>query len=1153
MPARVAFFAQRLYAALVVAAWGFLIAPAASAGTVGYQIAAHSAGQDPGCAPALGSAFGVALVLPDGGTSTSTGELGWLRWSDRLTFALQAQGRGDYRLLAPDVEGELEVGRVQQAGPELFLTLRVGIGPCRPGQYAFDLPPVLSAQSTQALRDQLATLFALERGLEQSGNAAPRDHPNLPETIARIESMLSDLLGPRHPQTLLARAHRAHGLVLAAQPVGALALLDSLAEEHARIVPARDHDLLRVRHIQLLALEEINRSAEVIDLGEALLKQTTDSLGESHPLRWRIMATMAQRHVQLRNYQRAKDLAERAHRGLVELLGESHTESLRVKISLATVLYVQFRGDEALRMLEPMLQVARSRFGEADRLSLRIADLMARAYYQTGRWREGLPVAETVHAMSVREFPPSESLRRYATELLAWWYRELGRYAEAEMLLREALASGVKHLGEGHSVVSETRTQLALLLLAMNRPAAAFAQSDLAYRQARQEAGEANHRTLWIRGIRAQALDRLRKREEALAEAQAVVAGFRQLYGAVALDATEAMIVAGRSESYLGRHDQAIATLRAAALEQQTARPYDHPDRIQVLAELGLALRRGGRLGEAIQTWEQFVEEAERLREGVGPIEEYRQGFLQHWSPTYRRLVDTQLRVGRIDRAFALSEMIKGRTLLEMLSARLADGAGLISPSETERLRVLRDNLAQRDQALGSLAAQGPERAAALHGKADAARLLRDFRAQLAVRYPKYAQLSRIQLRGTTDAAMLVPEDTAFVSFLSIEKGILAFAYTREQGLVWRRISVPGGIGDLVRAYRSLLAPAPDGVPEVVWRLRDGSYRLAYVRPEVGARRVSSVRPVARELRRLLLDPLGEILAGKERWIISPDDSLALLPFEALPWRGGIVVERHELSYIQSLSVLGQLRERPETASVADSILAMGDPDYRREPAANKRQGPGQTAVLSASALRQEEQLRDRRWTSLPGSAEEVRRAVASFPEDSRAVFLAAEASEPKLLALNRSRELARHRYLLFSTHALLNTEAPQISSVVLAQHRPTAEADGYVTAAEWVEYNLDSELIVLSGCETALGPNIRGEGVTGLPYALLVAGNRNALLSLWKIDDAAAASLVPQVFAQLRAGRSPAPALTLAKRAMLRDRKYAFPGFWAAFVLYGG
>ena len=108
------------------------------------------------------------------------------------------------------------------------------------------------------------------------------------------------------------------------------------------------------------------------------------------------------------------------------------------------------------------------------------------------------------------------------------------------------------------------------------------------------------------------------------------------------------------------------------------------------------------------------------------------------------------------------------------------------------------------------------------------------------------------------------------------------------------------------------------------------------------------------------------------------------------------------------------------------------------------------------------------------------------------------------------------------------------------------------MTASEWPAYELRSDLIVLSACETALGKVVQGEGVMGLPYALYVAGNRNTLLSLWPVVDESTATFMTRLFAQLGAGKSQVQALSDTKREFLAGGKYAAPVFWAPFVLYG-
>ena len=154
--------------------------------------------------------------------------------------------------------------------------------------------------------------------------------------------------------------------------------------------------------------------------------------------------------------------------------------------------------------------------------------------------------------------------------------------------------------------------------------------------------------------------------------------------------------------------------------------------------------------------------------------------------------------------------------------------------------------------------------------------------------------------------------------------------------------------------------------------------------------------------------------------------------------------------------------------------------------------------------------------------------------------------------ALRQSGELKNYRYLLFSAHGYLSSDKPALSSIVLSLKDRTPKADGYVTASEWPSYELQSDLLVLSACNSGVGKNLSGEGVMGLPFALFVAGNVNTLLTLWPIDDEASAIFITYFFTRLKEGLSAGAALASAKREFLNSKKYRDPKYWAAFILVG-
>jgi CHAT domain-containing protein len=100
----------------------------------------------------------------------------------------------------------------------------------------------------------------------------------------------------------------------------------------------------------------------------------------------------------------------------------------------------------------------------------------------------------------------------------------------------------------------------------------------------------------------------------------------------------------------------------------------------------------------------------------------------------------------------------------------------------------------------------------------------------------------------------------------------------------------------------------------------------------------------------------------------------------------------------------------------------------------------------------------------------------------------------------------------------------------------PTGE-DGVLTAEEIVNLNLaGTELVVLSACETGLGKVAGGEGVTGLARAFHLAGTRNVVVSLWKVEDKATAALMKVFYYQLwHEGKMPIEAIREAQLTLYR------------------
>jgi CHAT domain-containing protein len=115
------------------------------------------------------------------------------------------------------------------------------------------------------------------------------------------------------------------------------------------------------------------------------------------------------------------------------------------------------------------------------------------------------------------------------------------------------------------------------------------------------------------------------------------------------------------------------------------------------------------------------------------------------------------------------------------------------------------------------------------------------------------------------------------------------------------------------------------------------------------------------------------------------------------------------------------------------------------------------------------------------------------------------------------------------------------------------APRDGYLRLHDIYNLRLHADLVVLSACQTALGKEIKGEGLVGLARAFMYAGAPRVVASLWEVSDLATAELMKKFYRGiLQERRQPAAALRAAQLEMSKDPRWASPYYWAGFVLQG-
>src|SRR5262249_17947057 len=148
--------------------------------------------------------------------------------------------------------------------------------------------------------------------------------------------------------------------------------------------------------------------------------------------------------------------------------------------------------------------------------------------------------------------------------------------------------------------------------------------------------------------------------------------------------------------------------------------------------------------------------------------------------------------------------------------------------------------------------------------------------------------------------------------------------------------------------------------------------------------------------------------------------------------------------------------------------------------------------------------------------------------------------------------------------HGVIDAEDPRRSALLLAQDGlpiPLEQAqagkrvyEGRLTVADILaDWQLDAELVTFSGCQTALGREGGGDGFVGFTQALLLAGARSLVVSLWHVEDTATALLMVRFYENwLKRGQAKAEALREAK-AWLRGLSAEEAGRAAAQLPRGG
>lgn len=619
----------------------------------------------------------------------------------------------------------------------------------------------------------------------------------------------------------------------------------------------------------------------------------------------------------------------------------------------------------------------------------------------------------------------------------------------------------------------------------------------------------------------------------------------------------------GVSLNYLGALHLKLANPQAALRCHEEAlelgQQFDLPRMIwQAHGGLATVYEQQGVREKAQVHYRQAIEALERVR-ALFSVAEEKAGFFQDKVEVYKRLIavmlppaDKAIPLDKAAEVFYVAERSRARALADLLME------AAVSPEQNLNL----DLLSQRQELqhhIASLNAKLLREKAAPVDKQNQPALARlerelskadgdlaDWVRKVRADNPRYAELRYPEPAKLEQAQELLDAQTLLLAYTLSEQESYLFAVT-QKGLRVLRLPGAARLNGLVERLLAALTNREETSEDH--------------------------RPLAGELYRALIAPVDRagLLAKKTRLIVVADGALHRLPFEVLKPTGKrlYLVERLAISYAPSASVLVNLKNMPRpTESGQKPFIAFAAPQY------DLRAAEPSDSVLSAVTRAAGG---GQRWNFAPlRFSDREAQAIANLFGQEALVFTGAQASEENVKVKDR---LQQYRLVHFSAHGLVNEQRPRFSSLVLslrpsvagpvagsdagpvagsdAANKPAVGEDGLLSAYEIFSLKLKADLVTLSACETALGKEVKGEGLMSLVRAFMYAGTPSVLASLWKVDDEGTAKLMVEFYRNLTQGTlkngkrlTKAEALQRAQVDAIKQGRA--PYYWAPFVLLG-
>ncbi|MBD2221138.1 CHAT domain-containing protein [Calothrix sp. FACHB-1219] len=881
---------------------------------------------------------------------------------------------------------------------------------------------------------------------------------------------------------------------------------------------------------------------------EHLYRQALDMrkrlLGNEHPDVAGSLNNLALLYSSQGRYADAEPLLRQALDMRKQLLGNEHPDVAESLNNLAFLYSSQGRYADAEPLYRQALELHKRLLGNEHPNVAGSLNNLALLYSSQGRYTDAEPLLRQALELYKRLLGNEHPDVVTSLNNLAFLYSRQGRYADAEHLYRQALDMRKRLLGNEHPDVATSLNNLALLYSSQGR----YADAEHLYRQAlelyKRLLGNEHPNV----ATSLNALAGLYSRQGRYADAEHLYRQALELYKRLLGNEHPFVATSLNNLAFLyssqGRYADAEPLLRQALDMRKRLLGNEHPDVANSLNNLAGLYWSQDDTSRALEFQTQSITVQENnltLNLAVG-FERQKRDYVKTISATTYASISLHLNNAANNPSatnLALSTVLqrKGRILDVLTNSQQILRQRLDPESKT-----LLKNLANTRTQLAYLFYNRPEKLPLEQYRTQIAQLETQAK-QLEDQMSRRSQEFRTQSQPVTIETVqkLIPTDAALVEIVHYQpfnpKAAPKdwFGKPRYAVYVLPVKGQPKGIdlGDAETIQKTLELFRDN--------LRDKETPIAQVKQS------------ARDLDKILMQPVRKLLGNTRKILLSPDSQLNLIPFEALVDENNrYLVENYSFTYLTSGRDL--LRLQNNSPSQQPPVL-IANPNFNRPGELVARQPHANS--IDAKNTRSID-LSQKVFSPLPGTAQEAK-AIASLLKIQPLTDTKATEGAVKQVNSPRILHIATHG---FFENTPANEEKTTLddnpllqSGLVLAGLKPRQSGgeDGILTALETTTLNLvGTKLVVLSACDTGLGNINAGEGVYGLRRALVIAGSESQVISLWKVADDATKDFMVAYYQRLLDNQGRSEALRQTQLEMLNGEKYQHPYFWAAFIPSG-